>query len=78
MIPKIALPVIDSEVYYIGNDTEYHKKGTIYRILGSDFHWWKELGYVIWVTTDEYPDANMIDLGMSFQPEEFYLYFRIY
>lgn len=78
MIPKIDLPVMLTKVYYIGNDTELHKKGNQYTVIESGFHWMKELGYVIWVTTDEHPDTRDYDCGMSFKPEDFDLYFRCY
>ena len=50
---------------YVGKDTEYHKNGKTYSVIETGEHWMKELGFVIWVTTEEYPNTTDIDYGIA-------------
>jgi hypothetical protein len=59
-IPLIAQPYI-----YIGEDDHDHKLGEIYRVVETGYHWIKEAGFVIWVTTEEYKDTTDKDYCMA-------------
>lgn len=64
MIPN-NLPLPTTRIIYTGEDNECHKNGETYTVIETGNHWMKELGYVIWVTTEEYKDTRDIDYGMS-------------
>lgn len=50
---------------FVGKDNEDHKNGKTYSVIATGEHWMKELGFVIWVTTEEYPNTTDIDYGIS-------------
>lgn len=50
---------------YVGKNNEFHKNGETYSIIETGEHWIKAFGYVIWMTTAEYPNTNDIDYGLS-------------
>lgn len=70
------IPMIQGKKYiYLGKNSELHTHGSTYRFIESGYHWWKELGFVIWVTTNEYPNSKDSDFGCAFPPAEFKRYF---
>jgi hypothetical protein len=50
---------------YTGEDSEYHKNGETYYVIETGMHWYKEFGFVVWITTEENKHTTDIDYGMS-------------
>lgn len=65
------------KVLYIGRSTESHTYGQYYTVLESSFHWIKSVGFVVWVTTNDYPDTTDTDFCYEFIPKEFITNFKI-
>lgn len=61
----MIVPLIGESYVYIGKNNECHKKGHTYHVIETGQHWDKEYGFVIWVTTEEYPNVVDIDYGCS-------------
>lgn len=72
------LPLPEEEYVYVGVDTEYHICGEFYTVVSTGFHWCKELGYVIWITTEEDKNTRDVDYCMSISPEQFKNTFKRY
>lgn len=60
---------------YLGKNTELYTHGEVYNFMESDYHWWKKIGFVIWMTTDKHPNSTDTDLGCAYSPAEFKRYF---
>mgnify|MGYP001188988621 FL=1 len=65
------------KVLYVGRSTESHTYGQYYTVLESSFHWIKSLGFVVWVTTNDYPNTTDTDFCYEFKPKEFITNFKI-
>lgn len=60
---------------YLGKNEERYTNGSTYKFIESGYHWRKEWGFVVWMTTNEYPDSMDTDYGCAFPPAEFKRYF---
>lgn len=65
--------------YYKGESDEFYTKGKMYHIMCSGEHWHRDLGFGVWVTTDEYTkdDGWDEDYGVFFTADDFFQYFFI-
>lgn len=69
---KVKLPYINEKYYYIGESNEYFTKGCQYKVVEVSEHWWfKQLGFVIFITNDEYPNTKNIDFCIACDLFEF-------
>jgi hypothetical protein len=72
---KKNIPLIGQPYIYTGKDSESHKNGETYRVVETGNHWIKELGFVIWVTTEEHKNTKDIDYCMSCSVDYFHGHF---
>ena len=63
--------VIGKKYIYLGKNNDLYTHGSTYKFIESGYHWWKEIGFVFWVTTDAYPDTKDSDMGCAFSPADF-------
>lgn len=73
-----GLPLPTIKYMFIGEDNEDHLCGEFYTVIETGWHWIKEFGHVIWVTTEEDRNTTDIDYGLSCSIDYFQKNFRSY
>jgi hypothetical protein len=66
------VPLLKQPYIYTGKDRESYKNGETYYVIETGYHWIKELGYVVWMTNEEYKDTTDIDYGVSMSVGDFH------
>lgn len=66
-----GVPLIGQKFIYVGKDNECHKSGETYRVIGTGYHWIREYGFVVWMTTEHYKNTCDIDYGMAMSASSF-------
>lgn len=69
---KLKLPYIGEKYYYIDESNEYFTQGCQYTVVEVNRHWWfKDYGFVAFMTNDEYLNTNDIDFCIACDLNEF-------
>lgn len=72
MLHPRNVPLIGQAYIFQGKDEYLHEIGKTYRVVATGFHWIKAYGFVVWVTTNEYPETTDIDYCMSYHIDAFH------
>lgn len=72
------LPLPFQDYYYIGESYREHIQGEKYTVVETGFHWHKEFGYVVWITTESDKDTRDVDYCMSCDVNWFHENFKKY
>lgn len=57
--------LIGQKYIYVGQNNQEFTNGESYRVIMSGLHWEKDYGFVVWMTTDNFPDTTDCDYGCS-------------
>lgn len=74
------VPLVYQPFVYVGPVCEAYTPGDIYYPVSSGYHWWKPIGFVIWVSCNGHrktPPINSddVDYCEEFSVEAFYRHF---